>query len=145
MTRQCGTCTKCCDGWLSAKILDFEMGNGVACPLRIKDGGCSIHNDPIRPSLCQNWKCGWLEDDGTLFDEWMRPNNVNLILIRFVVDNIEWYKLAEAGEPISPLMLSYLIQEAIRKNINLEYQIKGAQFLVGTDEFKKVVMGTMAG
>jgi hypothetical protein len=86
-----------------------------------------------------------LEDDGTLFDEWMRPNNVNFILVRFVVDNIEWYKLAEAGEPISPLMLSHLIQEAIRKNINLEYQIKGAQFLVGTDEFKKVVMGTTAG
>ena len=43
------------------------------------------------------------------------------------------------------LMLSYLIQEAIRKNINLEYQINGAQFLVGTDEFKKVAKDITAG
>jgi hypothetical protein len=139
MTRTCGTCTKCCDGHLSAKIFDFEMGNGNACPLRIIGGGCSIHNSPMRPSLCQNWKCGWLEDDGTLFDEWLRPNNVNFILIRFKVDNISWYKLAEAGEQISTLMLSYLIQIATRKNINLEYWIGNTQFLIGTEEFKEYV------
>jgi hypothetical protein len=145
MTRTCGTCTKCCDGFLSAKILDFEMGNGVGCPLRIIGGGCSIHGNPIRPSLCQNWKCGWLEDDGTLFDEWLRPNNVNFILIRFRQGDISWYKLAEAGEQISTLMLSYLIQECIRKNINFEYAINGTQFLIGTHEFKKFMKEETAG
>ena len=137
MTRTCGSCTKCCDGFLSAKILDFEMGNGAACPFRIKDKGCSIYND--RPSLCRNWKCGWIEDDGTLFDEWLKPNIVNFILIRIKHGDVIWYKIAEAGKEIDKLMLSYMIQEAIRKNINLEYVINGTQFLIGTDKFKTYV------
>lgn len=144
--RSCGTCTKCCDGWLHAKIFDYEMGNGKPCPLRIKNVGCAIHEDPIRPSLCQIWKCGWLRDDGTLFEEWMKPEIVNFILIPSVEDNLEWYTLAKAGdEEINTLMLSYLIQNAINKNINFEYWIGKAQFLIGTDEFKKHVGTNTAG
>lgn len=135
MKRECGTCTKCCDGWLSAEIYGHKMEPGKPCPF-VGNNKCSIYE--ARPSLCRNWKCGWLEDDGTLFDEWMRPSNVNFILVRFNVNGVEWYKLAEAGEEINTLMLSYLITLFRKHNKNLKYVINGVPFFIGTEEFKEV-------
>jgi len=137
--RECGACTKCCDGWLSAKLYDFEIGNHIGCPLRIIGKGCSVYENPSRPHICNEFRCGWLRDDGTLFEEWMKPDIVNFILVFYKVEELHWYKLVRAGEDINTLMLSYVIQKALRQNINLEYWINNTQFLIGSEEFKKYV------
>jgi hypothetical protein len=137
MTRTCGTCTKCCDGWLGVQVHGHWVTDGNPCLFKKEKCGCSIYQ--ARPQTCQDFLCGWLRDDGTLFEEWMKPEIVNFILVYFKIEEIKWYKLITTGQKLSPLMLSYVIQKAIRQNINLEYWIENTQFLIGTEEFKKCV------
>lgn len=137
MKRECGTCTKCCDGWLTADIYGHKMEPGKPCPF-VGEHKCTIYNNK-RPQICSDFKCGWLKDDGTLFDEWMRPNNINVIFVHYKIEDVVWYKLAEAGEKVNTLLLSYIIQIFTKNNVNLEYWINGAQFLIGTQKFKDLV------
>jgi hypothetical protein len=138
MARECGSCTKCCDGWLSADIYGYQMKPHSPC--KYLTDKCSIYRD--RPSVCEEFICGWLRDDGTLFPDWMQPNVINNILVYNRIGNITWYKLVEAGEDINVLLLSFLIQESGRKQFNLEYYVSETQFLIGTDEFKSFVKST---
>ena len=74
--RQCGECTACCEGWVSAKELD--MWAGQACKHRT-ESGCGIYEDrPQDP--CRTFQCGWL--NGTLpEDESFRPDKCGAILL----------------------------------------------------------------
>lgn len=137
MTRTCGTCTKCCDGWLSVEVYGNKVNVGNPCIFKKEGCGCSIYQN--RPITCQEFLCGWLRDDGTLFEEWMKPEIVNFILVYYKIEELSWYKLVQAGEDINTLMLSYVVQKALRLNLNLEYWIGNTQFLIGTEEFKKYV------
>ena len=137
MIRQCGTCTKCCDGWLTADIYGNSLSKGNPCLFKKEGCGCSIYAS--RPHVCQEFLCGWIRDDGTLFEDWMKPDITNFILVYSRIDELKWYKLVQAGQELSLLMLSYMIQKALRQNINLEYWIDGTQFLIGSTEFVKHV------
>ncbi len=137
MTRTCGTCTKCCDGWLSVDVYGNKVNVGNPCIFKKESCGCSIYQD--KPITCKEFLCGWIRDDGTMFEEWMKPEIVNFILVYYKVEELNWYKLVQAGEDINTLMLSYVIQKALRQNINLEYWIDNTQFLIGSEEFKKYV------
>ena len=74
--RNCGDCTACCDGWLSAATL--EMRPGKPCKNRC-DAGCGIYEDrPEDP--CRLFRCGWLQ--GVLpDDESWRPDKSGAILL----------------------------------------------------------------
>jgi hypothetical protein len=137
MKRQCGSCTKCCDGWLSVEVYGNKVGNGNPCIFKKEDCGCSIYQ--VKPQVCQEFLCGWIRDDGTLFEEWMKPDIVNFILVYSRIGELNWYNLVQTGQDINTLMLSYVIQKALRQNINLEYWIGSTQFLIGSKEFKKYV------
>ena len=137
MIRQCGTCTKCCDGWLTVDIYGNSVSNGNPCLFKKEGCGCSIYAS--RPHVCQEFLCGWIRDDGTLFEDWMKPDITNFILVYSRIDELTWYKLVQTGQELSLLMLSYMIQKALRQNINLEYWIDGTQFLIGSTEFVKHV------
>ena len=56
-SRNCGMCTACCDGWLTANIRGHEMRVGVPCHFR-GEGGCTIYQDrPVDP--CRGFHCAW--------------------------------------------------------------------------------------
>jgi hypothetical protein len=75
--RECGSCTACCEGWLSADALDMRPGR--ACR-HCTEQGCAIYeNRPEDP--CVRFKCAWLEDQGQYPDE-MRPDRSGVIAIR---------------------------------------------------------------
>ena len=136
MTRTCGTCTKCCDGWLTVNVRGHVAKNGNPCKFR-GNGCCQIYAE--RPSVCREFECGWLTDTEEVFEDWMKPEIVDFILVFSRVGKLEWYRLVETGKSIDTLMLSYIVQKVINKQINLEYWINDTQFLIGTDEFKKYV------
>jgi hypothetical protein len=69
----------------------------------------------------------------------MKPDIVNFILVYSRIGELNWYNLVQTGQDINTLMLSYVIQKALRQNINLEYWIGSTQFLIGSKEFKKYV------
>src|SRR5713101_8412369 len=77
ITRACGTCTACCDGWVAGTIYGHEMKPGTPCHFR-GEGCCSIYDKrPIEP--CRNFVCGWLAADSP-FPESFRPERRAVLL-----------------------------------------------------------------
>ncbi len=64
ITRVCGTCTACCDGWVAGTIYGHEMKPGTPCHFR-GEGCCTIYDKrPLDP--CRKFVCGWLAADSPL-------------------------------------------------------------------------------
>ena len=73
--KSCGTCTKCCEGWLAATIHGKEVKVGSPCQYVSLDG-CSIYADrPVNP--CVKFKCLWLVDKEV--PDWVKPENSGVI------------------------------------------------------------------
>jgi len=137
MKRQCGSCTKCCEGWLQADIYGHKMFPGKHCNF-LKQSKCTIYDN--RPDVCRDFECGWLRDDGTLFDEWTRPDIVNHILVFTRQIGCSWYEIVPAQETISLTFLSYILSIAKQHDINIKYRLGESFVLIGSDEFKKLHM-----
>jgi hypothetical protein len=74
--RACGTCTACCEGWLTSDELDMRPGR----PCRHCTGqGCAIYeNRPEDP--CIRFQCAWLQE-GSPLPEAMRPDRSGVIVL----------------------------------------------------------------
>ena len=76
--RECGDCQACCEGWLTATILDQELGPGTGCRHRCAQG-CGIYaSRPDNP--CRVFRCGWLRGDANLPAD-LRPDLSGVIVI----------------------------------------------------------------
>jgi uncharacterized cysteine cluster protein YcgN (CxxCxxCC family) len=138
MTRTCGTCTKCCEGHLTAQIFDQQLKKGVACKFIDREKSrCGIYHSE-RPFICSDFKCAWLRNEKEFLPEWMRPDISNQIVLFHRLPECEWFEIAEAGEQMSVVMLTWFIGEAKRKNLNIKYTLDGQVFFVGSDIFKKL-------
>jgi hypothetical protein len=63
----------------------------------LESGRCSIYgNHPEDP--CKVFKCEWLVNDN--IPGWMKPDDVNAILVWRKEDNIDYLDIAEAGEKL---------------------------------------------
>jgi hypothetical protein len=87
--RTCGTCTKCCEGYIPADINGYLVFVNNPCNF-IKNRSCGIYND--KPSGCNNYKCAWLSDSS--IPDWMKPE-----LLGFIVD-FEIVKLLWLNESV---------------------------------------------
>jgi len=76
-TRQCGSCTACCDGWLTTEIEGRKVSPGHPCH-HSTPGGCAIYaTRPQNP--CRDFVCGWMRWDSPL-PSWMRPKECGAIV-----------------------------------------------------------------
>ena len=76
ITRECGACTACCQGWLESIPLDIYPGK--ACQ-HLTRGGCGIY--PDRPhDPCRKFHCGW-KLYGSPMPEDMRPDQCGAIVV----------------------------------------------------------------
>jgi hypothetical protein len=74
--RSCGTCTKCCEGWLPTVILGQQLKVGSPCRFICSGGGCSIYNNG-RPDVCVSFTCLWIDDKKV--PDWVKPENSKVI------------------------------------------------------------------
>lgn len=106
--RQCGDCTACCEGWLSAKSLDMKPGRPCA---HCTASGCAIYESrPQDP--CIDFVCGWLQE-GSPLPEDMRPDRSGVIVL-FGRRWHDWDVITAvpAGERIPPDSLRWLTDHA---------------------------------
>ena len=68
----------------------------------------------------------------------MQPNIINQILLFHRFPEYEYFEVVNAGEELSLKMISWLVGEAKRKNINLKYKVDGEVFLIGDNLFRTV-------
>lgn len=113
--RSCGTCTKCCEGWLYAEINDQAIYPGKPCTHLA--GNCTIYKK--RPETpCKAFVCEWLAD--TSIPEWMKPDKSQVILIRHK-DSVE---MIECGQPLHAQPLEWFMTAYITgKYDNITYRI----------------------
>ena len=62
MKRECGTCTKCCEGWLTGEALGHNFYPGKPCHFLAVNKGCTVYaKRPKDP--CSSYKCAWLANE----------------------------------------------------------------------------------
>ena len=77
-SRSCGSCTRCCDGWLQGEIRCHPMYPGRRCHF-VAEGGCGIYDE--RPqSPCRSFVCGWMQPGSALPQDW-RSDRVGVIVV----------------------------------------------------------------
>lgn len=131
MDRSCGTCTKCCEGYLYGEVRGIKFYPGMPCHFK-GNGCCTIY--PDRPKKqCQDFNCLWLTDDR--LPEWMKPDKSDVILVKVITDKHEFVEAYEAGSKMDSTVLNRLLQYAMHHNLNLLYQVGGGWNAIGTPEF----------
>lgn len=130
--RECGECTRCCEGWLYGEAYGHQFDRGHKCHFLLDK--CSIYEHrPEDP--CKIYSCEWLRDN--YLPIWFRPDKVNMIVTKRQHEGMDFLDAADCGE-IKSSDLSFIVQYALANNINLIYSIDGIIFSIGTNEFRKI-------
>jgi len=140
LSRACGDCTKCCEGWLEGVVHGYRMHRGCNC--HFLEGNCKIYEErPENP--CKNYSCAWVLEDR--FPGWMKPNLSNVIITkrstRVPTEDgmkiVEYYDVIEAGSAIGSAVLNWLVHWALDNDVNLVYELDGKVHTLGSITFKK--------
>lgn len=134
LKRECGTCTKCCEGYLHGVAYDKPFFPGKPCHFVSIGKGCTIYaSRPKDP--CITYRCQWLINPE--IPEWFKPNEINAIITKRTIekDNIEFYDLIEAGEKMKAEVLSWIIMYALNNSLNLRWVVDGGSHWIGSKEF----------
>lgn len=132
MTRECGDCTRCCEGWLNADIYGKKMYEGKPCHYLCN--GCTIYEDrPKDP--CKEYHCEWLTNQD--FPEWMKPNLSNVIVTKKEAEDgsLSYYEIVETGKLIKSPVLNWIIHWALKTKSNIIYMVQGKMHKLGSAEF----------
>ena len=138
--RQCGHCTACCEGWLSAVIKGNKMYPGRPCFFLASDK-CTNYEE--RPSTCKAYECAWKVEQ-SIFPEWMRPDLVGVIITKIIVPSrvdLIHYEVAESSGKLDVKTLNWLIQMSFERDVNILYEREGKHHAVGSPTFKTAMTG----
>lgn len=144
--RSCGSCTKCCEGYLRADIqlkdnspvefMGIDENGRRPCPFVKKGTGCTVYEK--RPdSPCAIFKCDWLTNPD--MPESFIPERAGAIFTTRIMKGIEYTMLIEAGQKLDSEVLSWAISDALANGKNLAWRVLENIFWVGSDDFNKMM------
>ena len=134
--RSCGTCTKCCEGYLQGNALGHSFYRGKPCHFLAIGKGCSVYaKRPVDP--CQKYKCAWLIDEN--IPEWMKPELVNTIVDFREIEGEQYICLTEAGEQISSKVLTWFIHYVLKNKLNFLWHLDGGINYIGNEKFLEIM------
>lgn len=134
--RGCGTCTKCCEGWLAGDALGHSFYPGKPCHFIAIGKGCTVYaKRPKDP--CVSYQCAWIQNED--IPEWFKPDAINAIVDFRKIGEIPYFKLTEAGEVLSSKVLSWAINYAIANQLNFCWDINKGPNYFGSPEFVKAM------
>jgi len=138
VTRSCGNCSLCCDGWVKTSVNGHEIDMGKPCPYS-SGHNCSIHEQrPEDP--CRIFFCGWAEPNSRL-PEWMKPNECGVIVI---TGRSSWrgrpvdILVANGGE-IDTRVMRWFQQHGIKEKRPFVFQSNEQWFGFGPPDFQQAV------
>ena len=110
--RECGKCTKCCEGYLQMDDPLFAAKQGVINGVRVKcnwlnrggEHGCFIYDD--KPHVCNSYLCEWKLNDS--LPDLMNPYISNTIITRRVRKNVKFYQVIYTGEEVPQTLIDFL-------------------------------------
>lgn len=134
MKRECGSCTKCCEGYLQGSAYGKPFFPGNPCHFLTIGKGCNIYaKRPKDP--CISYTCEWLVNEE--IPEWFKPDEINAIITKRKMQDsdIEFWDVTEAGETLQSKVLTWLIMYALKNGINLRWNVAGGMHWIGSSEF----------
>lgn len=136
--RECGDCTKCCEGWLNDKIRDVEIYPGKPCPILEIGKGCTDYeNRPKNP--CQTFECQWKIDPSIPED--LKPSISGSILTEKEIDGSHYVMLHRAPDT-NPEVLTWLFFYALKNQKNIVWQTAKSMHWLGDSKFTQAMNNT---
>ena len=140
-TRRCGTCTRCCDGWLEGEVRGHRMFPGQRCHF-VADAGCTIYAQ--RPqSPCRGFVCGWMQPESDLPDDW-RPDRIGVIVIDTHWRGAPAKIIVSAGNDPGETVLEGLRAQAQATRAPFFYEQRGERFGYGPPDFQREMAARVA-
>lgn len=137
INRECGSCTECCQGWLSCSTFGRPVHEGRPCHF-VGTAGCTVYNQrPKDP--CIDYKCEWLVDDGTHFPEWLKPSLSKVIITRRQWSKGSYIEVKECGQKIDSVILNYLYMYCAKNSISMHIQVAGGWHTLGPSELAEEI------
>ncbi len=137
LKRHCGSCTKCCEGWLVGDAYGFSFGNGLSCTFFNK--GCSIYpNHPQHP--CKEFECQWISDIS--LPEWLKPEISGVIITKKGLEIFDYLMVIPAENKLNEKVYQWA-DEYTKANIRNHVVIgDGKKFIVYSQHqyFKKMAL-----
>ncbi len=113
--RECGTCTKCCEGSLGMTINGEDI-YGKGCPLVLLNKGCGDYEN--RPAIgCGTFKCGWLKNPDV--PEEFKPNLIDVIILFPIKNPNNMGLVPTGGRPIPEDVLHWADKYSLNNNLDL--------------------------
>lgn len=130
--RECGTCTKCCEGWLHAEIKGQKIYPGKPCFFVEIGKGCKDYEN--RPDIpCKSFECGWLVIE-EMPDEF-KPENCGIICNLNFNNGNPYMVISKAPNNPTGQFLSWAIVYARSKNLNILWYIDDKSWWIGNPDF----------
>ena len=141
MTRSCGECTKCCEGYLYADI-NFDDGKVIEmgpkpCPILQIGKGCGDYeNRPQNP--CRGFECEWLRQPDA-YPEEMRPDKILAIFSLQEIEGVPYLRITEAGKRLDAEVLSHAIKLTLMNKFNIYWEVEGKIHWFGNKDFVTIM------
>jgi hypothetical protein len=114
--RTCGTCTKCCEGYITATIRGQEVSPGKPCfLLQIGKGCVDYDNRPDDP--CKMFECEWLAN--MQVPDWLYPDKSGVIIHNQKIERIPYLRMTPTTNLPSRSALVWFLAHGIKNNINI--------------------------
>lgn len=134
--RSCGTCTKCCEGYLSSTIKGHQMKPGTPCYFLEQGVGCKDYVG--RPAFpCKSFNCSWLEDK-KIPDEY-KPEVCGVIMRNAELHGLKYVMFTSAPNDPSEKMIEWAKKYFDKKDMNFLYSIGESIFPNGTKDFVRLI------
>jgi len=137
VSRSCGDCTRCCEGWLESTVHGHHMCSGKPC--YYLGDGCTIYESrPKDP--CQDYTCAWIDDEE--FPMWMKPSVSNVIVTKKTHPtdpSLTYYDVTETDEQMDSRILNWLVHWIYRNQYNLIYSLSGKKYVLGSPDFARKI------
>jgi len=116
--KTCGTCTKCCEGWLTFTVDSTRIYPGNPCIFLKQNNGCTRYD--TRPNYpCKTFNCVWL-DIKNIPDKW-KPENCGVIMKFNAIHDIKYVEFIQAPSLPSKEMIDWAKNYFKKNKINFLY------------------------
>jgi hypothetical protein len=132
--KECGTCTKCCEGWTTHTVYGHHAYPGNPCYFLEQGKGCKIYQDrPEHP--CKEFFCVWIRKEE--LDESLKPENNGILSSKRGIrdTNITYIQITPA--PNNPDRQYLDIMK--RYDENILWSIDNKKYWEGTEEFCQIM------
>ena len=130
--RECGSCTKCCEGWNVFNIQGRSVKPGTPCYFLAN--GCSIYEH--RPAYpCKEYNCEWMNQN-KIPDEF-KPSECGVIINKMMISHIDVFVFTPAPNDPSEKMIEWA--KEYFKDKNWMHYDKNGVYAFGDKNFVKMI------